>query len=39
MRQIFIMPYKFQLTLVFKLYDLFWMINDTYESLKTKNDH
>ena len=33
------MPYKFQLTLVFKLYYLFWMINDMYESLKTKNDH
>ena len=39
MRRVFIMSYKFQLTLVLKLHELFGIINDTYESLNAKKDH
>ena len=33
------MSWKFQLTLILKLHDLFWIINGTYESFKSKNDY
>ena len=37
--RIFIMSKEFPLTLVIKLRNLFSIINETYESLKSKNDH
>ena len=39
MSRIFTMSQKSQLALVLKLHDLFWIMNDTYEDLKTKNSH
>ena len=39
MRQIFAMSQKLQLTLVFKLHDLFRVIYGTYHRSKSKNDH
>ena len=35
----FNMSYKFKLPLVVKLHDVLWIINDTYEGLKSIKEH
>ena len=39
MTHIFIMSWKYPLTLVLKLHDLLWIMYDTYEGHKSKNNH